>query len=233
MGTAYRVPTSRSVPLAPGETTDNNERRNRARMSREILDLRGRTDEVLVRASALEPELPALSNRLDDVEDSVVAFGDRLSDAEAQIAATEDLEIRGRIAQLASLDITTDINPAVEATVPISGVAGDIVDSAVFVLAGGGIRAIIAGRFRAHLLLDMVSDVFDASPAFRFAVNGVAVGPQLRAGPFHPGATASMTWVLSLAVNDTVTVRCVATGVSGAVTMASAGSGNLMLEGPL
>ena len=137
-------------------------------------------------------------------------------------------------AQRINADIATNLNNLVQTEVPIDGAMAT--NQTGYAINGNGIELIGAATWvKCTLDLHVTSATFRTNMIVRFAKNGVLFGPvaasgYIRAASGHNESSYHLTTWTKMTTNDVITISTLQEANAGSVTMASAGTSQLMLE---
>ena len=138
------------------------------------------------------------------------------------------------IAQRVNADVATNLNNLVQTEVPIDG--GMITNQTGFAINGNGIELIdVSNYVKCTVNLHVTSATLRTNMIVRFAKNGVLFGPiaahgYIRAATGHNESSYHLTTWTKMDQNDIITVETLREGNAGTVTMALAGTSQLLLE---
>lgn len=164
-----------------------------------------------------------------------------MSSSTKYLISTKNTQIPGSgsdailsFAQRVNSDIATNLNNLTQTTVPIDG--GIITNHTGFAINGNGIQltgpdAYVKCTFNIHV----TSSNARTNMIVRLSKNGVLFGPvsasgYIRAANGHNESSYTVTAWTKMVTGDIITIETLREGNTGTVTMASAGTSQLLLE---
>lgn len=137
-------------------------------------------------------------------------------------------------AQRVNTDTTTNINNAGLTTIPIDG--GMITNQSGYAINGNGIQLTGVGAYvKCTFVVHVTSVTNRTNMTLRLAKNGVLFGPvsasgYIRNASGHNESSFTATAWTKMETNDIITVEAIQEANAGTVTMATAGTSQLLLE---